>query len=66
MQIKQTDRMSLTLSKLGTICFHSCASSVLFVLRLVLPSGHTFWPQGYKTFFMLNSVVHEIFPAHKC
>ena len=23
-------------------------------------------PQGYKTFFMLNSVEHEIFPAHKC
>ena len=24
------------------------------------------WPQGYKTFFMLNSTEHEIFPAHKC
>ena len=24
------------------------------------------WPRGYKTFFMLNSVEHEIFPAHKC
>ena len=24
------------------------------------------WPQGYKTFFMLNSIEHEIFPAHKC
>ena len=23
-------------------------------------------PRGYKTFFMLNSVEHEIFPAHKC
>ena len=23
------------------------------------------WPRGYKTFFMLNSVEHEIFPAHK-
>ena len=22
-------------------------------------------PQGYKTFFMLNSVEHKIFPAHK-
>ena len=22
-------------------------------------------PQGYKTFFMLNSVEYEIFPAHK-
>ena len=24
------------------------------------------WPQGYKTFFMLNSTEHEICPAHKC
>ena len=23
-------------------------------------------PRGYKTFFMLNSTEHEIFPAHKC
>ena len=23
------------------------------------------WPRGYKTFFMLNSVEHEIFPAQK-
>ena len=26
----------------------------------------TFRPQGYKTFFMLNSTEHEIFPAQKC
>ena len=24
------------------------------------------WPRGYKTFFMLNSAEHEIFPAYKC
>ena len=23
-------------------------------------------PRGYKTFSMLNSIEHEIFPAHKC
>ena len=23
------------------------------------------WPQGYKTFFMLNSAEHEIFSANK-
>ena len=23
-------------------------------------------PRGYKTFFMLNSIKHEIFPAHIC
>ena len=26
---------------------------------------HTVWPQGYKTFFMLNSAEHEIFHANK-
>ena len=25
----------------------------------------TFWPRGYKTFFMLNSAEHEICPANK-
>ena len=24
------------------------------------------WPQGYKTFFTLNSAEHEIYPAHTC
>ena len=23
-------------------------------------------PRGYKTFSILNSAVHEIYPAHKC
>ena len=23
-------------------------------------------PRGYKTFFMLNSAEHEIYPAHMC
>ena len=27
---------------------------------------HKIRPRGYKTFFMLNSTEHEIFPAHKC
>ena len=28
-------------------------------------SGEQSRPRGYKTFFMLNSVEHEIFNAHK-
>ena len=24
------------------------------------------WPQGYKTFSILNSIEHEILNAHKC
>ena len=23
-------------------------------------------PRGYKTFFILNSAEHKIYPAHKC
>ena len=30
------------------------------------PLGSMIWPRGYKTFSMLNSTEHEIFPAHKC
>ena len=62
MQIKQTDRMSLTLSKLGTICFHSCTSSVLFVLRLffchlAIPSG----PEVIKLFSCSTQLCMKIF-----
>ena len=27
-------------------------------------TGH--WPRGYKTFSMLNSAEHDIYPAHMC
>ena len=26
---------------------------------------NNYWPPGYKTFFMLNSAKHEIFPVNK-
>ena len=32
---------------------------------LIFPSIHMTWPRGYTTFFMLNSVEHEILNAHK-
>ena len=35
-----------------------------FVFNVPLTSEN--WPRGDKTFSMLNSVEHEIFPAHKC
>ena len=31
-----------------------------------VPKNLKIWPQGYKTFSMLNSAEHEIYPAHKC
>ena len=43
----------------------SCVIQLLtvFFSSITIPN---IWPQGYKTFFMLNSIEHEIFPAHKC
>ena len=44
--------------------FHTQRSKQTFMQVITL-----FWdnkPRGYKTFFMLNSIEHESFPAHKC
>ena len=40
----------------------------LHAVLLLIPEQRrrSIWPQGYKTFFVLNSTEHEIFPAHKC
>ena len=37
------------------------------VSTIIIPNTQTTcaWPQGYKTFFMLNSAEHEIFHANK-
>ena len=49
--------------------YHS-KSSVSFLVTMIgyglLSVIVNVWPQGYKTFFMLNSAEHEIYPAHKC
>ena len=39
---------------------------VIFVDQTEFRLHSTFWPRGYKTFFMLNSAEHEIYPAHEC
>ena len=43
------------------------------LMEKVLMSSHNIvwlrivtWPRDYKTFFILNSSEHEIYPAHKC
>ena len=36
------------------------------IVGRVCTRNNPIWPRGYKTFFMLNSAEHEIFPAHKC
>ena len=33
---------------------------------LVMPMRCSYWPRGNKTFFMINSAAHDIYPAHKC
>ena len=42
----------------------SLAQMILAVLLEAISEKD--WPRGYKTFFLLNSTEHEIFPAHKC
>ena len=44
------------LNVLGSVCVFQCLAVACLIN----------WPRGYRTFFMLNSNEHEIFPAHKC
>ena len=52
----------------------TCSQMTLYIFRLsralffskFLHHASQNWPRGYKTFFMLNSTQHEIFPAHNC
>ena len=40
------------------LSYKKCPHIVYSLLRV-------YWPRGYKTLFMLNSVEHEILDAHK-
>ena len=40
-------------------------SQLGYIFCANLRNGTKSWPQGYKTFFMLNLVEHEILNAHK-
>ena len=39
-----------------------------FALFIILYGLHPLlaWPEGFKTFFIINSTEHEIYQAHKC
>ena len=43
---------------------HSLIAVGAVGVRVPLYLGHS-WPRGYKTFFVLSSVEHEIVNAHK-
>ena len=43
-----------------------CSIVVALVTSIVVALVAQTRARGYKTFFMLNSIEHEIFPAHKC
>ena len=50
-----------------TLCFKKeCDSSISRSSNPGYSIKHETRPQGYKTFFILNSAEHEIYPAHKC
>ena len=44
---------------------HIAKKDKLQIVKLIRCSYSPVWPRGYKTFFMLNSVEHEILNAHK-
>ena len=52
-----------TLIDLTVVLAAKCSSCFVTVFN---PELYEHWPRGYKTFSILNSAEHEIFPAHKC
>ena len=48
----------------GTLMVLLCSSSAINMSRVMRKP--MFWGQGYKTFFMLNSVELKIYHSHKC
>ena len=59
--VKSTDIVTMCLS-ITNACQFVCVLLSLLILRMKCISS---WPRGYKTFFVLNSVEHEISNAHK-
>ena len=62
------DFRSMTLQQYGVILVKTL-TSIIIHYRFMRGSRQLRWgsrPRGYKTFFMLNSADHEIYPAHKC
>ena len=53
--VKYGDATDVKVSQMTFMCLASCS------LGLEDP-----WPRGKKTFFVLSSTEHEIYPAHKC
>ena len=45
------------------VCYHFSVFQSLDTLAVSL--GFWIWIRGYKTFYMLNSVEHQILNAHK-
>ena len=65
--------LSLAISFAASLNFFCLSSKICYKRYMIcdmtkptkLCVNHTRLP-GYKTFFLLNSTEHEIFPAHKC
>ena len=60
--VGSVDILILTYGVIGGTCMvNFCLRSKNVIYDVVAST----WPRGYKTFFMPNSIEHEIFPAHK-
>ena len=66
-QYKTAQKVSMNYLQLGNQCQTSIDKGVLAKHRKATKdTAQHAWPRDYKSFFMLNSTEHEIFPAHKC
>ena len=56
----------LTLSNQTSRCKLKCIRIPDWITSTFAAVAVYSWPWGHKTFFMINSTEHKIYPAHKC
>ena len=54
----------MTIYALSTHSLTQCIEIIIYLALIHLATEFNSWARGYKTFFVLNSVEHEIFPAN--
>ena len=66
LEIYTCDPLNLSWTILPLLYIFICLGKFIRIKKIKPLERLKIRPQGYKTFFMLNSTLHEIYPAHKC
>ena len=69
MQTTEVIGLAFELNKDSNVCKLNnrfASKPITFYVVSTLHAIRSVRPQGYKTFFKLNSTEHEIYPDHKC